>query len=225
MTISPQGVLFDLDGTLIDHFSVLYRCYEYTLGRLGRPIPDFETVRRSVGGSMDVTMRHFVEEDQFQEAAQIWRQHFDKIFLEDVTMLPGARELVEELSKRGYKQAVFTNKIGDQSRRIITHLGLDSMIEFTLGADDTPHRKPQAAFSRAVLDRLEVDDSRIVFIGDSPFDIQAAHCVSRPAYCVTTGTHSKEELVEARADGVYSTMTELARDVFSIDLDLAREIA
>jgi phosphoglycolate phosphatase len=225
MTISPQGVLFDLDGTLIDHFKVLYRCYEYTLGRLGRPIPDFPTVRRSVGGSMDVTMRHFVEEDQFQEAAQIWREHFDKIFLEDVTMLPGARELVEELSKRGYKQAVFTNKIGDQSRRIITHLGLDSMIEFTLGANDTPYRKPQVEFSRAVLDRLEVEDSQIVFIGDSPFDVQAAHCVSRPAYCVITGTHNKAELVEAKADGVYRNLTELARDIFSIDLDLAPEIA
>ena len=225
MTISSQGVLFDLDGTLIDHFNVLYRCYEYTLGQLGRPIPDFETVRRSVGGSMEVTMRHYVEEDQFEEAAHIWRQHFDSIFLEDVTMLPGARELVEELSKRGYRQAVFTNKIGDQSRRIITHLGLDSMIEFVLGANDTPHRKPQTAFSRAVMDRLPIEDSRIVFIGDSPFDVHAAHCVSRPAYCVTTGTHTEAELKEAAADGVFPGMVELAREVFSIELEMAGETA
>jgi len=225
MTNSPQGVLFDLDGTLIDHFNVLYRCYEHTLGELGRPIPDFETVRRSVGGSMEVTMGHYVEEDQLQEAAGIWRRHFDKIFLDDVTVLPGARELVEELSKRGYRQAVFTNKIGDQSRRIITHLGLDSMIEFVLGANDTPHRKPQTAFSREVLARFSVEDSRIVFIGDSPFDIQAAHCVSRPAYCVTTGTHTEAELREAAADGVFPGMVELARGVFSIELELTGETA
>jgi phosphoglycolate phosphatase-like HAD superfamily hydrolase len=225
MTNNPRGVLFDLDGTLIDHFNVIYQCYEYTLRWLDRPVPDFETVRRATGGSMEVTMKYFVEKDQIKEAGQIWRQHFDKIFLDDITMLPGARELVEELSKRGYKQAVFTNKIGEQSRKIITHLGLDSMMEFVLGANDTPNRKPQTAFSREVLDRLKVEKSRVVFVGDSPFDIQAAHCVSRPAYCVTTGTHTEAELIDAAADGIFLNLIELAREVFSINLELAGETA
>ena len=91
MTFQPQGVLFDLDGTLLDHFNVLYRCYVHTLGKLGLAVPDFETVRRSVGGSMEVTMGHFVGQDHMKEAIAIWRRHFDEIFLEDVTMLPGSR--------------------------------------------------------------------------------------------------------------------------------------
>ena len=41
MTFQAQGILFDLDGTLIDHFHVLYRCYKHTLGQMGLPIPDF----------------------------------------------------------------------------------------------------------------------------------------------------------------------------------------
>lgn len=219
MTFQAQGILFDLDGTLIDHFNVLYRCYRHTLGKMGLPIPDFETVRRSVGGSMEVTMSNFVGQEHLQEAGDIWRRHFDTIFLEEVTMLPGSRELVEELHRQGHRQAIFTNKIGDQSRRICTHLGLDPMIEFTIGANDTPYRKPQPEFSQAVLKRLSVPDDRILFVGDSPFDIEAAHCVARPAYCVTTGTHSREELIEAGADGVFPNLFELARSVFSIELE------
>jgi len=221
MAFQAQGILFDLDGTLIDHFNVLYRCYRHTLGQLGLPIPDFETVRRSVGGSMEVTMSGFVGKEHMQKAVELWRLHFDSIFLEDVTMLPGSFELVEELHRRGHCQAVFTNKIGAQSRRVCTHLGLDPMIEFVLGANDTPYRKPQPAFSQAVVDRLPIPDNRIVFIGDSPFDIEAAHCVSRPAYCVTTGTHTKEELIVAGADGIFPDMFELARTVFSIELEPA----
>jgi len=174
---------------------------------------------------MEVTMGHFVEEDLLSEAAHLWRQHFDRILLRDVTVLPGARELVEQLNKRGCRQAVFTNKIGHQSRRIITHLGLDSRFEFVLGANDTPFRKPQPAFSREVMERMPVEDSRIIFVGDSPFDVQAAHCVSRPAYCVTTGTHTEAELVEAGADGVFPDMDELAREVFRIDLKSPGETA
>lgn len=218
MNFQAQGILFDLDGTLIDHFNVLYRCYRHTLGQMGLPIPDFETVRRSVGGSMEVTMSNFVGQENRQEAGEIWRRHFDSIFLEEVTMLPGSRELVEELHRQGHRQAIFTNKIGDQSRRICTHLGLDPMIEFTIGANDTPYRKPQPEFSRTVLERLTVPDDRILFVGDSPFDIEAAHCVDRPAYCVTTGTHSREELMAAGADGVFPDLFELARSVFSIEL-------
>ncbi len=75
------------------------------------------------------------------------------------------------------------------------------------------------------MDRLPIEDSRIVFIGDSPFDVQAAHCVSRPAYCVTTGTHTEAELKEAAADGVFPGMAELAREVFSIELELAGDTA
>lgn len=219
MTFQAQGILFDLDGTLIDHFNVLYRCYRHTLGQMGLPIPDFETVRRSVGGSMEVTMSGFVEKEHLQEAGEIWRHHFDSIFLEEVTMLPGSRELVEELHRQGHRQAVFTNKIGDQSRRICTHLGLDPMIEFTIGANDTPYRKPQPEFSRAVIERMPVPNDRILFVGDSPFDIEAAHCVGRPAWCVTTGTHTHEELTEAGADGVYPDLMALARSVFSIELE------
>lgn len=221
MTFQAQGILFDLDGTLIDHFNVLYRCYRHTLGQMGLPIPDFETVRRAVGGSMEVTMSGFVGAEHLQEAGEIWRRHFDLIFLEEVTMLPGSCELVEELHRRGHRQAVFTNKIGDQSRRICTHLGLDPMIEFTIGANDTPYRKPQPEFSQAVLARLSVPDDRILFVGDSPFDIEAAHCVSRPAYCVTTGTHSHDELVAAGADGVFENLFELAQSVFSIELEVS----
>ena len=221
MAFHPQGILFDLDGTLLDHFNVLYRCYEHTLEHLGLAVPDFKTIRRTVGGSMEVTMGHFVGPEQMEEAVALWRRHFDAIFLEDVTMLPGCHALVEELHRRGAHQAIFTNKIGNQSRRICTHLGLDPMIEFVLGANDTPFRKPQPEFSRAVLERMPVPAAETIFIGDSPFDIEAARCVSRPAYCVTTGTHTREELEAAGADGVFTDMSELARAVFSIELEPA----
>ncbi|MBL4576692.1 MAG: HAD family hydrolase [Opitutaceae bacterium] len=217
-------VLFDLDGTLIDHFSVLFRCYDHTLTRLERPIPSAETVRRSVGGSMEVTMSKFVPEGQIQEAAQIWRTHFDKIFLEEITLLPGAVDIIQQLHVKGTKLAVFTNKIGSYSRAICQHLKIAPYLSLILGADDTPFRKPDREFSQLALDRLGTTSENACLIGDSPFDIKSAQTVGMKSYCVTTGTHSREELSQDDPDGIFHSLPELAEAVFDLTLPLSSAV-
>jgi phosphoglycolate phosphatase len=55
-------------------------------------------------------------------------------------------------------------------------------------------------------------------IGDSPYDIQAAHNGGFPCYAVTTGTHTHDELTATGADGVFPDMAALAREIFALDL-------
>jgi phosphoglycolate phosphatase len=211
-------VLIDLDGTLIDHFTVLFRCYEHTLTRLGLPIPSPKTVQRSVGGSMEITLKKFVPETQIPEAAQIWREHFEKIFLEDVTFLPGGRQLIQQLHAKKIKLGVLTNKIGEHSRAICQHLKIASYLDIVIGANDTPFRKPAKELSQLALDRLATTAENTCFIGDSPFDIASAKTVGMKSYCVTTGTHNREELSVHNPDGIYDTLFELADIVFGITL-------
>lgn len=209
-----RGVLFDLDGTLVDHFETLYRCYEHTLRQLGEPVPTREVVRRSVGGSMEVTMRRFVPEARIPEAARIWREHLERIYLEDVSLMPGARELVDRLYSRGIKTGVFTNKMGSIARPILDHLGLGSRLAVVLGANDTPYRKPQPEFSALALAQLGTTARDTCLVGDSPYDIAAARGVGMRCFCVSTGTHTADELRAAGADAVYADLTALGAGEF-----------
>jgi len=211
-----RAVLFDLDGTLIDHFETLFRCYEHTMQQLGVPVPTREQVRRSVGGSMEVTMRKFLPAERVPEAAEIWRTHLAKIYLDDVSVMPGGRELVAGLRARGLRLGVFTNKLGTTSRGIMQHLQLADSFELILGANDTPHRKPERAFSEIALARLGTSADETCLIGDSPYDVEAAHSVGMRCSCVTTGTHTAEELRAAGADAVYADLTELGRAEFGL---------
>lgn len=213
---AARAVWFDLDGTLIDHFATLFRCYQYALGHLGIEVPPPEVVRRSVGGSMEVTMRHFVDEARLAEAARLWREHLAQIYLEDVTLLPGARELVEALHRRGVKLGVLTNKIGEYSRGIMRHLGFEPLLDVVLGANDTPYRKPQREFSALALARFNTTAGETCLVGDSPFDIEAARSVGMRCACVTTGTHTAAELSAAGADAVYENLTKLGAAEFGI---------
>lgn len=217
-TAPIHAVLFDLDGTLIDHFATLYRCYEFALSRLGLPVPAPEVVRRSVGGSMEVTMRKFVGPEQFPAAAQLWREFLREHFLDDVRLMPGARELVTALHRRGLKLGVLTNKIGENSRGICAHLGLAPLLDLVLGADDTPYRKPQREFVAAALERLRASAGETLLVGDSPYDLDAARAGGIRAAFVTTGTHSAEELraAGAVAETIFPDLFALGAAVFGL---------
>ncbi len=211
-----RAVFFDLDGTLIDHFETLYRCYAHTLPQFGATVPSREVVRRSVGGSMEVTMRRFLPEAQIPEAARIWRDELAKIYLDDVSLMPGARDLVSGLHARDLKLGVLTNKLGDASRGIMRHLGLEPFLDLVLGATDTPYRKPQPEFSRHALEQLGATADQSCLVGDSPFDIEAAHGVGMRCACVSTGTHTTDELRSAGADAVYPELATLGTGEFGL---------
>ncbi len=210
-----QAVLFDMDGTLVDHFETIYRCYKYASEKLGKVAPTYDTVKRAVGGSMPVTISKFFEHTELNSAMTFWREKFEEIHLEGVVLLPGARELIEAVIQQGIKAAVFTNKSGIHTRNIIESLGMSDSFSLILGAHDTEFRKPDLELSRIALERLSVKPDQAMLIGDSPFDIKSAHCIGMTSFCVSTGSHSFQELADAGADKVFESLQEIADFHFS----------
>ena len=212
-----RTIFFDLDGTLIDHFDVIFRCYEFALAEVADRVPGRDVLRATVGRSMEATMAHFVNGEAHTDAVRLFREHFAEIFLEDITLHPGAEWILRTLHSEGKNLAIFTNKPGPSSRKITRHLGLDPWLDAVIGVLDTPHHKPQAEFSLHALQQLAASSSETCLVGDSIYDVQAADNGGFPCYCVTTGTHSRAELTAAGADGVYETLHSLGEDVFGID--------
>lgn len=210
-----KAVLLDMDGTLVNHFDTIRRCYQFAAEAMGKTPPDYDTVKRAVGGSMPVTIKKFFGENELDEAMRLWNQRFDEIHLEGVELLKGARELLSLVKSRGIRAAVFTNKSGSHSRSIIDSLGLSPYFDLVLGAEDTPYRKPQRELSEIVLQRIETAADETIMIGDSPFDIEAAHCVGMTSFCVPTGSHSKIELEEAGADRIFDSLQAIADGIFA----------
>jgi phosphoglycolate phosphatase-like HAD superfamily hydrolase len=195
-----------LDGTLIDHFTAIHRSYVHTLGQLGLPTPTITQVRNVVGGGQENSMRRLVGEAATPRALEIYRAYWDQTMLDDVVLLPGARELLAALQARGAVLGVLTNKLGSSSRLICDHLGITPFLRAVVGAQDTAWLKPQPEFIAHTLALLGAPVDGAVMIGDSPYDIEAAHNGGLPAWCVTTGTHDAEQLRAARADEIYPNL-------------------
>jgi HAD superfamily hydrolase (TIGR01509 family) len=205
-----RTVLFDLDGTLIDHFAAIHRSYAHTLPQLGLPAPTLAQVRAAVGGGLENAMLNFVPEARLAEALKIFRAFWDVHMLEDVKPLPGAVELLRALHSQGVVCAVLTNKHGPSSRAICDHLHLTPYLSAIIGATDTPWLKPHPEFTRHALELLHAEPSTALLVGDSPYDVQAAHGAGLPCWAVTTGTHNAEQLRAAHADKVFASLNEMA---------------
>lgn len=197
-----RTALFDLDGTLIDHFRALHRCHTHTLRRLGRPAPTPAEVRAAIGGGVEVALARLAGAARVAEALPIFLAHWEATQLDDVEALPGAAELLRDLQTRGVRCAVFTNKRAPSARAVCAHLGLAPLLAGVFGAGDTPWLKPDPAFTAHVLAHLGAEVATTVLVGDSPYDLAAARQGGLAFVGVATGTHTLGELRAAGATDV-----------------------
>ena len=206
-------LLLDLDGTIVDAFTTIHRSYVHTLPQFGLPEPTMDQVRRAVGGGLENAMRHFVPESLLAEAVKRHLEHTTSILLEDVTLMPGTLELLRTQNAEGVTMAVFTNKRGEHARKVCDHLGITPFLRGIFGALDTSWLKPQPEFAAHVLKTLGADAATTMLIGDSPFDVKAAHNGGFACWCVTTGTHDAAQLRAAGAEAVFP-------DLFALNASL-----
>jgi phosphoglycolate phosphatase len=215
-----QYILFDLDGTLIDHFTTIHKGVAFAQRELGLPESDYARVRATVGGSVAITLSKLCGEENVPAAEPLFRQHFEEIIFDDVFTLPGADWLLETLKKRGDKLGVFTNKYAGHTRSVLAHLGLDQWFDVIIGTGDPdcPYRKPDPLFTAHALEQMDCASEEALMIGDSPYDLAAAEAGCIPCHLVATGSHSSEELSEyIVSDYIYKDLHELGEKLFGLE--------
>ena len=213
-----RAILFDLDGTLIDQFKAIHKAYARAMVELGLKPADYQTVRSSVGGSADMTMKRLVGPELAPKGLEIYPPIFEEEMLKGLKTMPGAIEVLRALSERKERLAVFTNKVGPHARAACDHLQLTPLVDLVIGVRDTPWRKPDPEFTLHVLKKLGATAEESLLIGDSPFDFESADSVGMDCRLVTTGTHSEEELSDLGALSIHENLFNLARKTWGLDL-------
>jgi phosphoglycolate phosphatase len=207
-------VYFDLDGTLIDHFDAIHRSFSHAAEQMGLPKPSFEKVVATVGGSVPITASRLFPEADPTVIGTHFEAHFDTIMFETVALNEGTEWLLNRLHDQGTQCIVFTNKRGDKARKICEYLKLNRWLTGVVGTGDTPHRKPERAFSEHALSSYKATPATSCLIGDSPFDEQAAKAVGMDCFLVATGSHTRSELEQHTSSPVFDNLHLLGQSVF-----------
>ncbi len=205
-----RGIIFDLDGTLINSFSAIYESFNYTMRGLGLPEYSYEDVLKTIGLPLEDVMGNIHGVDDPAYAVSMFRSNYEKIYLDKTTLLEGVSQVVEKLYNDGYLMAVSTNKLGKYSRSILEHLGIGKYFEHVVGIGDGLKSKPYPDTIEKILSELKLQKEEVVYVGDSIVDAQTAANAGVSFIGVATGPVSFSELSRANAEVVLDNFSKLS---------------
>ena len=205
----PDLVLWDMDGTLVDQTNSIIRCYHEVIQAFDQSNPTPLDIKRSLGGPLNHTLSLFLPEDSIEKASKLFKETFPKYMFEGMIVLEGASELIEQLNVKGVPQAIITNKQGVNARAVSKKCEFDRYIKVCIGNGDNRYEKPQVKFTESVVQAVGGEYNNIVLIGDSPTDVKTALNYKAKCYAVATGSHTKDELIEAGANKVFNSLNEI----------------
>lgn len=215
-TPNRRLAIFDCDGTLVDGQGAVCAAMERAFAAVGAAPPDRRAIRRIVGLSLPQAVARLAPELAMDDHARIdaaYREAF-RAAREGGTLheplFDGVAELLGRLRAKGWLLGVATGK---SDRGLASCLaGHDLHGHFaTLQTADRHPSKPDPAMLHAAMAEAGAAVADTVMIGDTVFDIAAAHAVGVRAIGVAWGYHEAGELLAAGAESVASDTAELER--------------
>jgi HAD superfamily hydrolase (TIGR01509 family) len=150
-----------------------------------------------------------VEERLGDAARKRWVEEADPL-MDEVSVLPGARDLLVALRERGHRVVLASSGKPHHVDRFLDMLDARDLVEAWTTGDDVENTKPAPDLLQVALERLgEPADAPSVVIGDSVYDVEAAAKAGMPALVVRSGGFGDDELRGAGALEIYDTPADL----------------
>jgi pyrophosphatase PpaX len=207
--LAYRTVLFDLDGTLIDSIELILASHRHaTLEVLGAS-PSDEVLRQGIGVPLLTQMRT-IDEDRAEALVIAYRAFNHRMHDELLRPYEGLLELCETLRQEGATLGVVTSKSLPVVELAFARLAFAPLLDVVVTSDQTEHHKPRPEPILEALRRLDRDAAGACYVGDSPFDMQAAHAAGVDAIGVSWGAFTADELRAERPVAIARTPDELA---------------
>lgn len=174
-----RGVLFDLDGVLIDSGRDIMHAVNWTLERHGLGALPYETVRRHIGhGAAELLARCFAEHgpahaQTAKDALPVYKAHYLAHSIVETVLYPGVAEGLRRLSDAGLKMAVVTNKPGALADQILSLLGIRGHFGCLVSPEMLTRMKPDPEGLHLAMNELGIAAAQTVMAGDTWSDIEA----------------------------------------------------
>lgn len=172
--MSPQLVIFDLDGTLTDSAAGIVASFRHALAEIGAPVPDGDLAGRVVGPPMHQTLTAMGLGDQAHEAFAAYRADYTARGWSNNSLFDGIEDLLADLRAAGVRLAVATSKNEVTARRIVEHFGIDGYFEVVAGASTDGARSAKADVVAHALAQLGPLPERVLMVGDRSHDVVGA---------------------------------------------------
>jgi HAD superfamily hydrolase (TIGR01549 family) len=205
----PPAAILDIDGTLVDtnyhHAIAWFRAFR----QHGEVLPIWR-IHRHIGMGGDQLVGALCGDEVERDKGDDIRAAEKTLYMElidEVEVLHGARELIEDLKRGGHGVVLASSAKPDEVEHYLDLLDAHELVDGWTESSDVENTKPEPDLVQAAIDKVGVESA--VMVGDSTWDCEAAARAGVETIAVLTGGFSDAELREAGAVAVFGSIDEL----------------
>ena len=207
--MSFAAVLFDFDGTLVDSYPAITASVNHVRARHALPPLPVAEVTRFVGRGPEYLLTHTVPGGDLAGDIACYRAHHPTVMKEGTRLLPGAADVLQELSKAGKQLGLCSNKPRPFSQQLLAHCGIAAHFAVVLGPEDVARPKPAPDMLQVAISRLHVQPRDVLYVGDMTVDIETARAAGVTVWVTPTGSDERAALAAARPDRLLDRLIDL----------------
>lgn len=213
--------IFDLDGTLLNTVEDLGSATNYALEQCGFPIHPIDEYYQMVGRGIYNLFRaaipsEYATEDNVQRMASYFIPYYDEHKCDFTRPYDGIPEMLRNITGRGVRLAVASNKYQDGAEKLVHHFFGDYEFVKILGQREGQPIKPDPAIVDQILAEVPyISKAETVYVGDSNVDMQTGANAKVRTIGVSWGFRGREELAAYHPSAIIDTPEDLSKTITS----------
>ncbi|MDQ6626403.1 MAG: HAD family hydrolase [Verrucomicrobiota bacterium] len=207
-----RGVIFDLDGTLVDSNDLHTEAWQETFRHFGQEF-SYDKLRHQIGKGGDQYLPMFLDPVEMKrigpEVEKYRSDLFKSKYLSRVRPFPKVRELFEKLRLHGKKIALASSGSAAEVDHYVKLAEIGALIDAQTAKDNVRNSKPAPDVFLAALNQLDLPAQEAIVVGDTPYDVDAAKKTQLLTIGLLCGGFAEDELRASGAVAIYRDVADL----------------
>lgn len=213
MKNAPKGILFDLDGTLVDSAPAAIEATQQAFKEFEMPPPDRDAILALMGipieESFPILGGPNYATSQHLQVLEKFREIYLPICIQKTILFSGIGRMLKILHEQGSILAVVTSKKSTATYAILEALKIRQLFSVIVCSDHVTHYKPHPAPALTAIGLAKLTPRDCIMVGDSTFDIQMGKDAGCSTCAVSWGSHSVEALKQSHPTYLINAPSEL----------------
>jgi phosphoglycolate phosphatase len=208
-----KGIIFDLDGTLVNSLEDISDAMNTVLQGLNYPTHTYDTYQYFIGSGLRNLVSKALpaannSDEQIETCFDCMIETYREVCTIKTKPYEGIRELLDNLNSQNIKLAVFSNKADELTKKIASEI-FPAYFDAAIGLSTEELKKPNPFEALEISKRWNLKPEEILFVGDSDIDMQTAINANMFPVGVSWGYRTEEELMQSGAKCVINSPLEL----------------
>ena len=211
-------VVWDMDGTILNTLEDLKDSVNHAVVSHGFKPYNLNEIRSMLGNGIKVLMELAVPEGynnpKFDDCFNTFKEYYQQHMNDRTRPYDGIPQVMEQLYKAGWKQAIVSNKIDNAVQKLTD--AYYPFVDFAIGEREGLSLKPQPDMVWAALKELGVEKEHAVYVGDSEVDLATAQNSGIDCICVAWGFRNKKMLQSIGAQNIVENPEQLIKKLIKM---------